>query len=372
MGYRMENILEWIKDNRKSTIYIGTAILVVILIISILLIRCGIKKEDSKFIQYSDNKNLEYKVILKENEYYKDSYMEKGNQYIANLINYVHADFKYNFNLNDTYDYKYKIIGTVDVVDEKTNKTIYTVSEDLLMEKNGRSEGNLDIDEAIDVEYNKYNDKIKQFVATYDLKNVTCKLSLNLNLGVTGVTKQFSKQDFTVMRLDIPLANNTISIDTGYNVSDNNNVIELQNKESDNIVFSKIGIVLLVIDVIVSGLFIIFMKKTETDVDRYNGELRKIINNYDSYISKVEDDFDMRGYQILKVQKFADLLEIRDTMQLPIIMLENKEQLVTYFAIPTPNNILYFFSISVTQYILSSGKSVANRKEMRTKDEQKV
>ena len=50
----------------------------------------------------------------------------------------------------------------------------------------------------------------------------------------------------------------------------------------------------------------------------------------------------MSGYQILRVKKFVDLLEIRDTMHIPIIMIENKENLVTCFIIPTDNKILYF------------------------------
>ena len=60
----------------------------------------------------------------------------------------------------------------------------------------------------------------------------------------------------------------------------------------------------------------------------------------------------MQEYQILKVKKFVDLLEIRDTMRLPIIMLENKDKLMSCFMITTANNVLYFFSIGVTQYAL--------------------
>ena len=60
----------------------------------------------------------------------------------------------------------------------------------------------------------------------------------------------------------------------------------------------------------------------------------------------------MREYQILKVENFIDLLEIRDTLQTPIIMIENKESLTTCFIIPTANNILYFYSLGVTQYSL--------------------
>lgn len=42
-------------------------------------------------------------------------------------------------------------------------------------------------------------------------------------------------------------------------------------------------------------------------------------------------------------------------MHVPIIMLTNEENLTTCFMIPAANNILYFFSIGVTQYALPSG-----------------
>ena len=69
-----------------------------------------------------------------------------------------------------------------------------------------------------------------------------------------------------------------------------------------------------------------------------------ILTSNPPYISKVEDEFNMKEYQILKVHSFVDLLEIRDTMQIPIIMIENKESLSTCYIIPTTNNILYFYS----------------------------
>lgn len=118
-----------------------------------------------------------------------------------------------------------------------------------------------------------------------------------------------------------------------------------------------------VIDTISFAILLIYLKKTETEEEKYDKQLKKIINNYDSYISRVEDDFNMQDYQILKVQKFSDLLEIRDTMQLPIIMIEHKEQSITCFVIPTPSNILYFYSISITQPTLPSGTDVIETRE---------
>ncbi len=191
-----------------------------------------------------------------------------------------------------------------------------------------------------------------------------------MKVSIKGIDQKFSKQNFTAMSLEIPLANNTIAIDTNYDLTDNN-LIEVKKSVVGNIICLVIGALLLITDIAGIIILVIYIKKTETDEDRYNTELRRIVNNYDSYISRVEDDFNMKGYQILKVQKFTDLLEIRDTMQLPIIMLENKEKLVTCFAIPTPSKILYFYSISIKQYALASGKN-NEEKEVENVDEQKV
>lgn len=366
----MKKIKEWIEDNRKNSIYIGIIILVVILIISILFIKIGLNTNSKKYVQYSDNKNLEFKVMLKQNEYYKNPYLEKGNQYIANLIDNINADFNYNFNLDYEYEYNYKIIATVDVSEEKNNKSVYTFSENLVSEKTGTYEGKLEIAENLNIDFNKYNNLIKQFVSTYDLKNVNCKLNVDLKMGVKGINEKFSKQDFKVMSLEIPLTTNTIAIDTNYDLTESN-LIEVKQYSSFGRVMAIVGTCMVMADALCAVALVIYVKKTETDEERYNKELRKIVNNYDSCISKLDDDFNMKGYQILKVQKFADLLEIRDTMQLPIIMIENKEKSVTCFAIPTPNKILYFYSISIKQYALSTGKTSAD-KEMRKMDEQKV
>lgn len=367
----MKKLKEWMEDNRKYSIYIGSTIIVLLLIISVFCLKTGLNKNKKKYIQYSDNKNLEYKVMLKENEYYKNQYLEKGNQYIANLIDGINADFKYNFNLDKEYEYNYRIIGTVDVSDEKTNKTIYTFSEDIVSEKKGTNEGNLGIIENVNVDFNKYNSLIKQFVASYDLKNVSCKLNLDLKLSIKGTNEKFEKKDFKVMSLEVPLTTNTVAIDTKYDLTDNNNLIELKSNGTMKKIVLLAGSIMLIVDMVAFIGLIIFIKKTETDEDRYNNELRKIMNNYDSYISRLEDDFNVKGYQMLKVKKFSDLLEIRDTMQLPIIMLDKKEKSITCFAIPTPNKILYFYSISVKQYALSSGNN-SKTEEMRKFDEQKV
>ena len=80
----------------------------------------------------------------------------------------------------------------------------------------------------------------------------------------------------------------------------------------------------------------------------YERELKKILNNYGSYIQKINNEFDTNGYTKLEVDTFYDMLEIRETIQEPIMMLENADKTETYFMILGKMNIIYVYYIRVS------------------------
>lgn len=350
--------MNWIEENKKKFFYIGIVILLCILVVSVTFIIQYFTVNEVKEISYNDEEKLDYKVTLKDNEYYTTDSIEKDNQYIASIIDKIQANFKYDLIIENQieYDYTYNIIGNVEVIDSKTNKIIYTNSEKIIEEKTGHSIGNMNIDENVEVVYENYNNLMTQFITVYDLSNVTAKLQLSLTMGIKGTSEEFEIPQKNLMNLDIPLATNTISIDINYEPIMINNKMVIENQETNGQNYFGIGIIFLIVDVVLLIVFIIILKKSETEEEKYKKELRKIVTNYDSCISRVEDDFDMKGYKILKVASFIDLLEIRDIMRLPIIMLENKENLISYFFIATVDKILYFYSIGVKQYTLTAGK----------------
>ena len=53
------------------------------------------------------------------------------------------------------------------------------------------------------------------------------------------------------------------------------------------------------------------------------------------------------GYQVLMVDTFKEMLEIRDTIDAPILMNDNEDQTCTRFIIPTNTKLLYMFEIKV-------------------------
>lgn len=91
-----------------------------------------------------------------------------------------------------------------------------------------------------------------------------------------------------------------------------------------------------------------YVISTRTAESIYDNELKKILNNYRSYIKKINNQFDLSGYQVLKIDTFTDMLEIRDTIQEPILMIENKDKTGTYILIPSKTKILYSYGLKVS------------------------
>ena len=70
---------------------------------------------------------------------------------------------------------------------------------------------------------------------------------------------------------------------------------------------------------------------------------------------------------ILKVDSFDDMLEIRDTLQAPILMLENKDKYGVFFIIPTAYNVLYTYALRVDDIKVDMINDVIDNHEVKNK-----
>lgn len=120
-------------------------------------------------------------------------------------------------------------------------------------------------------------------------------------------------------------------------------------KSPFNFLFLVVAVVMFLIEIIVLVILVKYIIKTRTAESIYQRELQKILNNYKSYIQKINNSFDLSGYQVLQVDEFTDMLEIRDTLGQPILMTENKEKTGVYFIIPSNTKILYTYSLKVSK-----------------------
>lgn len=320
-------------------------------IIGILMISFYITRDRNDLVTYQENSDTDYKVYLKENEYYKEKFLGKDKSYIASLIDSVVTDFNYkiNFSRNIKYQYSYRIAVEVDVDDDNHETNLYHFSEDLVKETPKVTTGNLNIKKTLNIKYEDYNNIISKFKEVYDLKNNDSKLIVNLYVNIDNIENSNSNilKERKVSSVTIPLTQNTVSIDIGNDsITNNKNIIQINKVEN-----YAWALVLSIFAFIITGIYVIYIyiysKRTRTAQMIYEKEIKSIMNNYDSYIQKISGSYDIGTSQVLKIESFNDMLEIRDTLKQPILMLENKEKNGTFFIIPATNSIIYTYSLRV-------------------------
>ncbi len=338
------------QDNKFNKIYLGynerllmnISIILVLMILGIILFISSVSVKTKSNIAYSQTGNLDYKVYLKENDYYTESYLEENMQYISSLIDDVDVDFKYNFNANENINYKYTyyVQGNLVVAnDEDKSKIIYSKTEKLSSPKTitKTSSNGFAINEKVKVDYEKYNNLAKQFKSSYAINadsNLELSLIINIEDEKGNIIKSLDKDD---MKLIIPLAQQIIDIKTslkGINNSDNVSVYKDFNI-SNKIVFS-LSIISLVISLVFIVRLLLFLNKTKAKKTIYDITLAKILREYDRVIVNSKRVVDLNS-EVIDVNSFNELLDVRDNIEKPIIFSEIHKGQKSIFIVKTAN-----------------------------------
>ena len=357
-GYKEYKIFDMLK--RKSIIIRYIVFIILIFVVTTMFnVQLTKERKIQKDIVYTENSNLDYKVYLKANEFFDTRYLEEENQYIASLIDYIEANFRYELDASERgidYKYAYKIVAEVNVEDKTNHKSLYKFNDELieLKEYNHNTKSKLIINEPIKVDYNKYNDIIKRFVDLYDLDNSNASVTVNMYVNVVEDNQQDNAKNNTpAISLTIPLTTETMAIDIESNSVNANDISVCQNINEGKYLFGTV--LFAIIDIILVVNLIIFIKDTKDEKSVYNMRLRKIMSNYGSYIQKLNNEFDFECYQILEIKSFEDLLQIKETLNKPILMTEKTITMETYFFIPCENNV-YIYELKAGNLRKNRGK----------------
>ena len=332
---------------RKSIITIYSIILSILIVLNLcIFISVIYENKEMKTFDYNETGKVDYKVFLKENDFFKDDYLEKNNQYISSLIKNIKADFNYELDLNENeskYKYKYKIEAETSVIEKDTKNVLYKETDNILSEKEKEfdSSNKLIINEKVNIKYTKYNDLISKFIKVYNLDN--CESTLKIKMYVDILDEKYKEiHNEPVISLNIPLTTKTVAIDIS------SDVIEQKNSENRIQIVNKgkilIIVVLLFITVILGIKLFFYIIDTKNEKTIYKMKLRKIFLNYGSYIQKINKDFDFEGYQAIELNSFENLIRISELVKEPILMLERSEE--THFMLPTENKLIYMFELN--------------------------
>ena len=345
------------KKRRKRWLIVQ-AVLLIVVAIAVLVSSVTYRRLDrTVYITYEETSGVDYKVKLKDNDFYDEEFLPSGQAYVASLIDGVYADFSYGLSMDAKdvdYEYTYGVEAQLEIVDNRTEVAIFHPVYTLQEEQSGTQSSNekLSILTPITIDYGKYNDLANEFVKTYGLENTTSTLKVYMNISVTGSCEEFkenSRNDYA-LALHIPLTDKTVTVEMTSTVPTGESKVLACDSDFNRSAFKTTIVVLSAFGGGLLIAFVAFVFLTRNEDINYAIKVKKLVSNYRSYVQKITNGFDTAGYQLLAVDSFNEMLAIRDTIQSPILMSENKDQTRTVFLIPTNTKILYTFEIRVDNY----------------------
>ncbi len=345
-------------DTSAKYISLGIAFI----FISLFYLAIYFKKSKIEYISYEDKTIVDYNVFLKDNDFYNTNYQGKDKEYVADLIDYIKANFKYNLNFNKEldYNYSYKLVANVDIYNRDSNNSLYNYKEELISKNNLQKDSKIKIEEIIEIDYNKYNDIVKEFLNSYKVSNTKSILNIMLILDVNNIKYNnidiFDIKDKKVANIEIPLDVKTLSLDIS-NEKDSilNNKILVENNSDRAKVILYISILFFMMFIADFVMFILYFIKTMPYQKIYNRKLRSIYNNFSSNVQRVNGSFSMGPTKPIFVKEFSDILAIGFNLKKPVLSIENKKGDGTLFLVPPENGIAFVYLLSV--------KSIKNKKE---------
>ena len=339
---------------RKKIIWIQMLIVGILTLATIITSTLFISNNKNAYVGYTEEGKVIYRAYLADNDFYEEEYLNGSHAYVASLINKMTADFSYDVKMqidNVNFQYAYKIDAQLIVKDKASKTKIYDSFYEVLYEETSDSSGDeLKVRKLVEFDYQKFNKKADEFNRTYNLKNTENILLVKMTINVIGMCESFQNdnQDVYTITLSLPLMQTVVSPSVSATVPTGEQKIIVKDLSSfENLKISAIVLGCLdLLAIIILVLYILLSIDKHID---YARKVKKLVSNYDSYIQQILTPFDFSSYQVLKINSFKGLLEIRDTVQSPLLMYENEDKTCSQFFITTAEKVLYLYEIAVEE-----------------------
>lgn len=310
---------------------------------------------EQETINYSEKSNLDYKVYLKENDFYEFEYLGKDMLYVANLIDKVKIDFDYNFysDKNVNLDFTYNIVGNLVISDGNGKNTYFKKEYVLLKDKvlsieDGKK---VKIDETVSIDYDYYNALANRFKTAYGVETsskLTVYLTINKKNSSLDETVILYNNSNNQMAINIPLSEKAVDIEMNYKKIDaSSDLISKSNIVIDNIVYMLIALILIVFSIIFAIKIIRLLSVFGVSKSQYDKYLKKILNEYDRLIVETSTCPIINDDNVISIGKFSELLDVRDNLKAPVMYCPIAEHQKCYFYINSEDKI-YLHTVKAT------------------------
>ena len=333
------------------------------------------------YIDYTEEGKVNYTVALKPNDFYESSTLPAGQSYVASLIDGVNAQFHYKLQTdaqNVSYEYAYWLDTQLIITDKSTKAAIFNPTFPIKDKQTATQSAGaqLVINESAALDYAYYNDLAASFIQKYDLANVESYLVASMHVSVLSLCDEFrnAEQNEYVVTLSIPLTTKTVNVEMSSTVPNTESkILACENSFNRELFVGAITHGVLTDAVLLAAFVLVALLTRNKDIS-YAIKVKKLVASYRSFIQQINNPFDTAGYQVLYVGSFTEMLEIRDTINSPVLMWENTDKTCTQFIIPTNINLLYVYELKVADYdeIYGGAKKAPEQNETPCAAEQAV
>ena len=304
-------------------------LMVFTLILSLGMIYYALNNTNKESISYTQNGNVDYKVCLKENNFYSQNCLDENMSYVSSLIKNVGLTFNYDLNTSEQLNVKteYEVTAKL-VISNAENTSKYFEQKYILQDKTSEGISQINneykISKNIDIDYDYYNTIASTFKSQY---GVETNSYIEVSFQVFHTNKE--NEDIRVpspspVILNIPLSQKSININM---TASGINKQETQNIESsiftlNNIICLFIGIIALIVCLISSlkiAKMLTLIKEKKNNYDKF---MEKILREYDRLIVETSTLPKFNNYFVTKVNSFGELIDVRDNLRLPIMYYE--------------------------------------------------
>ena len=270
-------------------------------------------------VTFDEVSTVDYKVCLNQQQYgqyYEDSCLDEGMEYLTSLSEKMPVTFNYNVSYSDSVDIKlnYYVTSKVNIYREKNGRVINT-TEDVLVERTSYDVfGNYAeflID--VDVPLKKYIDYVNSYNNQFGISSYAL-LEVMFYVDNGNTIKKVSS-------LSLPLTNATYGIDKMVvtNSEQNLNIVD-DSWGSVNTSYAVVGLIFVLFGLLAIIKLADLIYKVMTSSSLYQRKLNRIMREYDREIVISRNGYTLDdSKKLVKVTSFSELLDARDTLEKPIV-----------------------------------------------------
>lgn len=271
----------------------------------------AIRLNEQKRFSYVEIGTVNYKVRLRDNDFYDRKVLNQDMSYIANLIDKIRVNFNYDFKYDKKINnkYTYDIVGILEIDNPDTNEKFLLKEYNLMSEKkiNNFDRKNYNISESILVDYQLYNKISNDFKKNFKVNTVSkFSVILRVKRDISNDIEQPKK-----LTMEIPLTDKAVSINAKRSSVDKKDTIitnkKLVKKERTYLLkgFVFLGISVLIIVSFRKVFFRLYIVPS-----KYEESLNRIRREYDRLLIEVTRLPKMDDYTITDINEFEELVDL--------------------------------------------------------------